>query len=78
MLESVSAAVSAAGGESTVAPCDVEDNESVRGAFDVARGLGTVEVVIFNVAPPFPEGKDFASLPQPEDAGHVVAVGRTN
>ena len=67
VLELVAAEVKNCGGAASVATCDVEDDASVKAAFDLARSLGTIEVVIFNVAPPFPAGKDFSSLPQPEE-----------
>ena len=41
-------------------------------SFKPAQDLGNLwEVVIFNVAPPFPAGKDFSSLPQPEESQKV-------
>ena len=45
-------------------------------SFKTAQDLGNLqEVVIFNVAPPFPAGKDFSSLPQPEESQISFPVG---
>jgi len=66
ILEGVAKEVQAVGGTATCIQCDVEDNASVKDAFDLVKSLGTVEVVIYNVAPPFPPGCDFTNLPMAE------------
>merc|ERR1712048_822551 len=47
--------------------CDVTDDASVRAAFDLAKSLGVIEVMVFNVAPGFPPGRTFANLPIPHE-----------
>ena len=44
VLEMVAAAVAASGGVASVVACDVEDAGSVKEAFEVARGKGSIEV----------------------------------
>ncbi|CAE7377511.1 budC [Symbiodinium natans] len=66
ILDGVAKEVQAIGGTATCIQCDVEDNASVKSAFDAAKSLGTVEVVVYNVAPPFPPGCDFTNLPMAE------------
>jgi len=67
ILEAVAAEVRTRGGIATTSVCDVADDASVRAAFEVARALGDIDVVVFNVAPGFPPGCGFASLPAPHE-----------
>jgi len=65
--KAIAEAVAAEGGAATPVSCDVTDGESVKSAFKVAETLGTIEVMIYNVAPPFPPGKSFGNFPQPHE-----------
>jgi len=67
ILEEVADAVRAEGGTATTCACDVTDDDSVKRAFDVARDVGDVEVLLFNAAPGLPEGRDFWNMPAPHE-----------
>ncbi|KAJ8606080.1 hypothetical protein CTAYLR_005187 [Chrysophaeum taylorii] len=67
VLEEVAAEVRKIGGEATVVSVDVTSDESVDAAFDVAKSVGFVEVLVFNCGPPMPKGVTFATLPLPGD-----------
>lgn len=53
------------GGTATVVACDVAVDASVTAAFAAASALGPVELLVFNVGLPFPEGRTFFTLPKP-------------
>jgi len=74
ILDDVAAAIKARGGLATPVVCDVTDDASVKAAFERARAVGPIEVLVYNVAPPFPGGVDFDSLPGVEaiDAAYLV------
>merc|ERR1712130_348397 len=61
--EAVAAEVVAQGGAATPYVCDVSNDASVKAAFDVAKSVGTIEVVVFNAAPSLPKGRGFGNLP---------------
>lgn len=67
VLEAVAAEVRKEGGTATSVVCDVTDDASVKSAFEKAMGCGTIEVMVYNVAPPFPAGRTFANLPVPHE-----------
>ncbi|MBK7665414.1 MAG: SDR family NAD(P)-dependent oxidoreductase [Sterolibacteriaceae bacterium] len=55
------------GGHAVPIACDVTDDLSVDQAFAQASALGRIEVMVFNVAPPFPPGVTVANLPLPHE-----------
>jgi len=63
VLEDIAAEIKAQGGTATPIVCDVAEDASVEAAFKVAKELGPVEVLVFNVAPPYPANTSFANLP---------------
>lgn len=65
--ETVAAAVRAEGGTATPVTCDVTNDASVSAAFEQAKALGDIEVLVFNCAPGWPEGRTFANLPLPHE-----------
>lgn len=67
VLEAVAGEVRAQGGAATVSACDVGDDASVRAAFDAAKAVGDVEVVVFNAAAGMPPGRSYSSLPVPHE-----------
>jgi len=67
VVEAVAEEVRNQGGTATSICCDVTDMESVSTAFKQIFSLGKVEVMIYNVAPPFPPGHEFPNLPAAHD-----------
>lgn len=67
IAEAVAAEVKAQGGQATCAVCDVANDDSVREAFNTAKDVGNIEVMVFNVAPGFPPGRNFSNLPVPHE-----------
>ena len=65
--ESVAEAIRTEGGVATHIQCDVASDDSVRTAFEAAKTLGELEVVVFNCAPGFPPGRTFSNLPAPHE-----------
>merc|ERR1712216_230503 len=63
----VAAHVASQGGAATPITCDVADDASVQRAFDEAKALGDIEVMVFNCAPGFPPGRSFGDLPAPHE-----------
>ncbi|KAK3279968.1 hypothetical protein CYMTET_12172 [Cymbomonas tetramitiformis] len=76
VVEAIAQEVRAQGGEATSILCDVTNDESVTAAFARASELGSVDVMIYNCAPPFPPelmslkedgGFGFGKFPQPHE-----------
>jgi len=67
ILSDVAAEIKKAGGEAHFVQCDVTSDDSVKKAFTEAKAYGTIEVVVFNVAAPFPPGTSFGTFPLPKD-----------
>lgn len=67
ILEAVAEEVRTQGGMATPLECDVGDDASVQAAFSKARDLGPIDILVFNVAPPFPPGRSFTNLPLPHE-----------
>lgn len=66
VLDAVGSAVREAGGEATTLTCDVCDDASVAAAFQEVSAIGpTIDVLVYNVAPPF-QG-EFGSFPAPHE-----------
>lgn len=64
--------ISRQGGRATPFACDVVDDDSVQEAFDKAKEVGDIEVLVFNVAPPYPPGVTFENLPLPHEIDPAV------
>lgn len=67
VIDQVAEIVRSDGGIATTTVCDVTDDASVHAAFELAKSLGEIEVVVFNVSPPFPVGRNFTNLPVPHE-----------
>merc|ERR1712216_483574 len=76
--EAVAAEVQSKGGSATCVVCDVAKDDSVREAFAMAKSVGTIEVLVFNVAPGFPPGRSFADLPVPHEVDPEYLTGGFN
>lgn len=55
--------LTAASYQASILKCDVTDADQVKSAFAKASEIGNVDVVIFNVGFPMPEGRGFHNLP---------------
>lgn len=74
LLDLVTTEVDAAAGPgvATTLVCDVSSDSAVAAAFEKARSLGSVECVVYNVAPGFPKDAQgntvsFGNLPAPHE-----------
>lgn len=66
ILREVADEVEKAGGTASTVVCDVAQDESVEKAFEEAKKIGKIEVLVFNASAPFPEG-GIQNLPKPKD-----------
>ena len=65
VVDKVAACVRDAGGAATSLSCDVTNRDSVKHAFEVAKSIGVVRCVVYNVGVPMPPGVTFRTLPEP-------------
>lgn len=55
------------GGHAIPMACDVTDDTAVEETFSQIADIGNIEVLIYNVAPPYQPGTNFSNLPQPHE-----------
>ncbi|MEM7283441.1 MAG: SDR family NAD(P)-dependent oxidoreductase [Pseudomonadota bacterium] len=66
-LQSLVAEIEQQGGRAVALSCDVTDDAAVNAAFKKARDVGEIEILIYNAAPPYPQGATFANMPYPHE-----------
>jgi len=67
VMEQIASEIRAGGAEVSVGACDVTSDDSVKAAFELAKGLGEVQVVIYNISPPYPPGCEWPNFPAPHE-----------
>ncbi|KAL3893747.1 MAG: hypothetical protein SGPRY_014017 [Prymnesium sp.] len=69
VLREIAAEVEKQGGKAVTVCCDVSSDDSVAEAFEKAREVGEIEVLVFNAAPPYPPGVSpiQGTLPKPHE-----------